>query len=225
MTSVTGNTYLDSLSNKTATAAAVAKSGDKLDQTAFLKLMTTQLQTQDPFNPVDNTQMVAQMAQFSSVAGIAEMNTSLKAISDSLSGSRIGDAASWIGRAALVTSDVATPLADGSYAGQIDLPEDATAVSISLIDANGATVHSESLGARAKGTSGFAWSGKDASGATVANGPLRLVVSAAGASGLLAADTATWTQIAGVKSPAGGSAAKLVTGLGLISPQDTLSLS
>ena len=51
-----------------------------LDQTAFLRLMTTQLNAQDPFNPMDNTQMVAQMAQFSSVAGIAEMNTALKAI-------------------------------------------------------------------------------------------------------------------------------------------------
>mgnify|MGYP001544835634 CR=1 FL=1 len=56
-----------------------------LDQTAFLKLMTTQLQAQDPFNPMDNTAMVAQMAQFSSVAGISEMNTSLKAIADQIS--------------------------------------------------------------------------------------------------------------------------------------------
>lgn len=55
-----------------------------LDQTAFLKLMTTQLQAQDPFNPMDNTQMVAQMAQFSSVAGISEMNTSLKSIADQI---------------------------------------------------------------------------------------------------------------------------------------------
>ena len=77
----------------------------KLDQNAFLRLMTTQLKEQDPFNPIDNTQMVAQMAQlkeqdpfdpvdntamvaqmaqFSSVAGISEMNTSLKAIADQI---------------------------------------------------------------------------------------------------------------------------------------------
>jgi flagellar basal-body rod modification protein FlgD len=67
--------------------------------------MTTQLTTQDPFNPVDNTQMVAQMAQFSQVAGIAEMNSSLKAIVASLGGGRFADAASWIGRAMLVESD------------------------------------------------------------------------------------------------------------------------
>lgn len=61
-----------------------AGSGDKLDQTSFLRLMTTQLKEQDPFNPVDNTQMVAQMAQFSSVAGISEMNVSLKSIANQI---------------------------------------------------------------------------------------------------------------------------------------------
>jgi flagellar basal-body rod modification protein FlgD len=72
----------------TSAAATVVQpnsiSNAQLDQTAFLRLMTTQLKEQDPFNPMDNTQMVAQMAQFSSVAGISEMNSSLKAISTQL---------------------------------------------------------------------------------------------------------------------------------------------
>ena len=53
----------------------------KLGQTDFLRLMTTQLKQQDPLSPVDNQAMVAQMAQFSSVAGISEMNVALKSIS------------------------------------------------------------------------------------------------------------------------------------------------
>lgn len=61
-----------------------AGSGKTLDQTAFLRLMTTQLKSQDPFDPVDNQQMVAQMAQFSSVAGISEMNVSLSSIADQI---------------------------------------------------------------------------------------------------------------------------------------------
>lgn len=52
----------------------------KLGQTDFLRLMTTQLKQQDPLAPVDNQAMVAQMAQFSSVAGISEMNIALKDI-------------------------------------------------------------------------------------------------------------------------------------------------
>lgn len=57
----------------------------QLNQTDFLRLMTTQLKEQDPFNPVDNQAMVAQMAQFSSVAGISEMNSSLRSIADQIS--------------------------------------------------------------------------------------------------------------------------------------------
>lgn len=56
----------------------------QLGQTDFLRLMSTQLQQQDPFNPVDNQAMVAQMAQFSSVSGISEMNVSLKGIGDQI---------------------------------------------------------------------------------------------------------------------------------------------
>jgi flagellar basal-body rod modification protein FlgD len=56
----------------------------KLGQTDFLRLMTTQLKEQDPFSPVDNQAMVAQMAQFSSVAGISEMNASLKSMTEQM---------------------------------------------------------------------------------------------------------------------------------------------
>jgi flagellar basal-body rod modification protein FlgD len=56
----------------------------QLGQSDFLRLMTTQLSAQDPFDPVDNQEMVAQMAQFSSVAGISEMNVSLQSIADQI---------------------------------------------------------------------------------------------------------------------------------------------
>ncbi|PZQ24182.1 MAG: flagellar hook capping protein [Sphingopyxis macrogoltabida] len=59
-------------------------SGMQLGQTDFLRLMTAQLAQQDPFNPVDNQQMVAQMAQFSSLAGVTETNQTLQLISQQL---------------------------------------------------------------------------------------------------------------------------------------------
>ena len=59
-------------------------SGTQLGQSDFLRLMTAQLTAQDPFNPVDNQQMVAQMAQFSSLAGVTETNATLQQISEQL---------------------------------------------------------------------------------------------------------------------------------------------
>ena len=66
-------------------AAAPARSGfAALGQGDFLKLMTEQLKLQDPFAPVDNKEMLAQMAQFSSLAGISTVNDTLRAISTKL---------------------------------------------------------------------------------------------------------------------------------------------
>jgi flagellar basal-body rod modification protein FlgD len=197
---------------------------NQVDQTTFLKLLTTQMQQQDPFNPVDQTQMVAQMAQFSATAGIAEMNQSMKQMASDMAASRLGDASGWIGRAALVKSDVATPFSDGSYAGTITFPQDVTNAAVSLVDANGQTVYSNTLGAQGAGELAFHWDGKDANGNVVANGPLQVRVSAVDAKGTVTPDTATWTLVNAVQSPATGTS-QLVTALGLISPSDALRLS
>lgn len=55
-----------------------------LGETDFLALMTTQLKQQDPFEPVDNQAMIAQMAQFSSLSGISQMNDTLSSIADQI---------------------------------------------------------------------------------------------------------------------------------------------
>lgn len=210
--------------SSSSTTANKAKNQNTVDQTTFLKLLTTQMQQQDPFNPVDNTQMVAQMAQFSSTAGIAEMNQSLKSMASDIAASRLGDASGWIGRAALVQSDVAAPLNDGSYAGSVTFPKDVTNATLSLVDGNGQTVYSETLGPQKAGELSFNWTGKDDAGNPVANGPLKLKVSAVDADGVITPDSSTWTMINAVQSPAAGTT-QLVTGLGLISPSDAQRLS
>jgi flagellar basal-body rod modification protein FlgD len=219
-------TAIDSLNAANTTLpSATGNPAAGLDQNAFLRLMTTQLTTQDPFNPVDNTQMVAQMAQFSQVAGIAEMNRNLQTIAASLGGNRLGDAASWIGRSMLVESDVATPLRDGSYAGEIELPEDAEQVTVSLVDETGAVVRTIDLGSQAAGPLAFGWDGRDDSGEMVGGAPLRVVVNARAGGTAIDTGIATWTTIGGIQSPASGGASRLVTGLGLLAPETAIRLA
>lgn len=196
-----------------------------MGQAEFLRLMTTQLTTQDPFNPVDNTAMVAQMAQFSQVAGIAEMNRSLQTIAAGLGGNRLSDAASWIGHSMLVESDIATPLRDGSYAGEFTLEDPADNVTVSFVDANGAVVHTQDLGQRDEGATAFSWDGKNEAGETVAGGPLRMVVTATRGGQTSNIETATWTSIGGIQSPANGGESRLVTGLGLLTPDQAIRLA
>lgn len=74
--------------NPVTTGSALTRTAtpDKqtLGQADFIRLMTTQMKMQDPLEPVDNKEMIAQMAQFSSLSGIENINTTLKAISAQL---------------------------------------------------------------------------------------------------------------------------------------------
>ena len=226
MTVSTGNSYLDSLSNSAATAAAKAsKSNQTIDQSGFLKLLTTQLQTQDPTAPTDTNAMTQQMATFSQVAGIAEMNQSMKSMVANMSASRFGDASGWIGRAALISGNVATQASNGAYAGQINLPSDAKDVTISLVNSGGQTIYSKDLGQKSAGDVSWAWDGKDNAGNATSDGALQVLVTGVGADGkALNPTNATWNEIQSVKSPASGTT-QLITGLGGISPADVLQLS
>jgi flagellar basal-body rod modification protein FlgD len=206
-----------------AAGAPVTKPAGSMDQSDFLRLMTTQLTTQDPFNPVDNTQMVAQMAQFSQVAGIAEMNASLKTLVDSLGAGRVGDMSGWIGRSVLVSSDTAAALPDGSYAGEIALSKDADQLSLSLVAADGSIAHSEDLGPRQAGSVPFSWDGKGLDGSSVP-GPLKLVVTASAGAETVQTATAAWTRIGGIQSPASGAATRLLTPLGALAPDAAIRL-
>lgn len=73
----TGLRTADQTAAASAAAATAKKGRTTLDQSDFLRLMTAQLKNQDPTKPIDNTEFVAQMAQFSTVTGISETNTSL----------------------------------------------------------------------------------------------------------------------------------------------------
>lgn len=210
---------------KTNTAAvnaalgATGTSNSTLDQTAFLKLFTTQLKNQDPFEPMDNSQMVAQMAQFSSVAGISEMNSALKNISTELSSSRIAAASSWIGRSMLVKSNVATPDKAGQYGGQFTLGADSGKVSVDLIDGSGNVLKTLDLGAQAKGDVSWYWDGTDGAGNRLSSDAVRVRVN-----GGAATNAATWASIAGVQSPADASQTKLLTPLGTFAPEDAIKI-
>jgi hypothetical protein len=136
-----------------------------MDQKDFLRLMTTQLTTQDPFNPVDNTQMVAQMAQFSQVAGIAEMNKSLAEVAAALA--RAGSPTRRAGSAGRCWSraDVATPLRDGAYAGEIDAARGCRPGQRSASSTTRAPSSTARTSAPQKaGALAFAWDGKGPNG-------------------------------------------------------------
>ena len=75
---------VSSVTSAAQSAAAKSVQSQTLGQADFIRLMTTQMRLQDPLEPVDNKEMIAQMAQFSSLSGIENINSTLKAISAQL---------------------------------------------------------------------------------------------------------------------------------------------
>ena len=71
-------------SGAAATPRPAGRGFDALGQADFVRLLTVQMQQQDPFDPVDNKEMLAQMAQFSSLAGLNDVNSTLQQISAKL---------------------------------------------------------------------------------------------------------------------------------------------
>jgi len=123
----------------------------------FLKLMTTQLQNQDPFAPVDNADFIAQMAQFSTVTGITSMDQSIKSISDQLSEMRIASTTQLMGHSVLVPGKYARPDKEGIISGVVDLPETAGNLNIIFENSDGQVLHQDALGMQKAGLVGFEW--------------------------------------------------------------------
>ncbi len=133
-------------------------------QNQFLKLLTTQLNNQDPLNPMDNSQVTSQLAQISTVTGVGQLNASFSALQSSLLSSQMLQGASLIGQHVLVPGQ-SLSLAKGSAVGGVSLAGAADSVTVSITDAAGRPMRTLDLGAaKAGGTVSFGWDGKDSSG-------------------------------------------------------------
>ena len=130
---------------------------DTLGQSDFLKLMTTQLQNQDPFAPMENGDFIAQMAQFSTVTGITEMSNNMKALNDKIDSFRIATASQYLGHSVLVPGNVVRPNGNNEINGVIDLPNATTKLQVFFQKENGEIINQLDLGGQSRGLVGFAW--------------------------------------------------------------------
>lgn len=154
-----------------------AKPKDRLQQDDFLKLMTTQLANQDPFKPLESGDFMTQMAQFSSVQGIQDLQKSFTSFADAMIPSQSLQSASLVGRKVLVPASGGV-LTDQGLSGAFDLPAGASEVSVKILDAAGALVKEFSLGAKDTGVSRYKWDGTSNAGEPMPPGPYRVDVTA-----------------------------------------------
>ncbi len=168
--------------NTTANTATGSATGLNADFTMFLKLLTTQMQNQDPLSPMDTSQYTQQLVQYSQVEQSMSQTSTLKDILATLGTQNLTQASSLIGRAVEVNSPVAglsdTQAAQWSWT----TPRTATSIVATISDSTGKVVDTRTV--EVKGDQGtLAWDGLTSDGKEMASGKYTLSIKALDASG------------------------------------------
>jgi flagellar basal-body rod modification protein FlgD len=149
---------LDQYSNTTKNADKVKS--NEMGQDEFLKLMIAELNNQNPLDPQDNGEFIAQLAQFSTVEGLDKLNTTTESMSDGMRSSQALQASSLVGQSVIVEgNEMGLLLNKGIVSSYSDLPESATDLKLTIEDENGQLLEQFSLGNHAEGEMSIRWDG------------------------------------------------------------------
>ncbi|MEJ2630751.1 MAG: flagellar hook assembly protein FlgD [Acidihalobacter sp.] len=198
-----------------STSSGVSGTG-ALGEDAFLKLMVTEIQNQDPTKPVDSQSFLAQLAQFSSVTGIQNLQKTVTNLAGSLTTSQSLQAASLVGHNVLVPAKQAELPASGGLSGAVDVSTAAQRVVVGVYSASGQLVKQIDLGAQSAGLAGFTWDGTDSNGTPMPAGTYAIRAEAAVDGKAEAMDTLASTRVNSVTlgSNGGSITLGLADGLG-----------
>lgn len=170
VTSVNNNSGADVLNSVTKKSSTEA-------QDRFLKLLVTQLQNQDPMNPMDNAQMTSQIAQINTVNGITQLNETMNAVASQIVATQNIQAAGLIGKSVEVVSDRIVKT-DGKADITLALPLGADSVTVTVFNEAGLPVRVFEMGKQEPGRATAVWDGKANDGQMLADGKYRIEVAA-----------------------------------------------
>ncbi len=140
---------------------------EELGRTAFLELMIAQISNQDPLEPAKNEAFIAQLAQFSSVEGIQNLNESMDQLVGSLRAGMTMDAAGLVGRNVLIPTNQTALNNQGGIGGVVEIDSPASDVTVEVVNGQGQVVYRNNFGARAEGEFRFNWDGLSENGEPV----------------------------------------------------------
>jgi flagellar basal-body rod modification protein FlgD len=145
---------------KTASGSTTSTKADTSATDRFLKLLVTQMQNQDPLNPMDNAQVTSQMAQISTVSGISDLNTTMSGLNAQFVQLQAVQGASLVGHdVTLVGNQLDVTTDSGVGVGGFELASSADSVKVQVMDGAGTVLETLNLGAQPAGMNGFSWKG------------------------------------------------------------------
>jgi flagellar basal-body rod modification protein FlgD len=190
---VTATSSIPTTDNSIAATAANSSISDasiselSMDKQDFLTLLLTQLQFQDPLNPQDPAEFVSQLAQFSSLEQLINVNSKLDDFSTTIaslqSTDQMGQAVALLGKTIKAQGNIFQ--VNSGEAGDVScvLGGDASKVTVSIYNSSGTLVRTLEMGSQSGGEVDISWDTKDNSGNKVPDGTYSYKVNAVDASG------------------------------------------
>ena len=167
---------LNQTNNEFNTALSKQK-GSSLDKDSFMLLLVTQFKYQDPLNPMDDKEFIAQMAQFSSLEQLMNLNTSMESLTTATNNQQMINATSYIGKQVTISGNSIGKTTDETTKEttitrfRYSPADNTVGGTITVRDADNNAVYVEELSAKNKGTTyEFLWSGKNTDGTVAGDG-------------------------------------------------------
>lgn len=222
---LTTTTPTSATSTSSSTAAAAANSASQVSEQEFMQLLMAQMQHQDPTQPMDNTQMVSQLAQFSALEQQTNTNSILQSMQTEQNGSMNMTNSTLIGKSVTVNDANVSIATQGiGTAVSFGLPQAASAVTVTITDSSGNTVKTMNLGAMAAGSQSVNWNGLSNANVAQPAGTYQVSVTAT-ANGAAITPTQQTTSTVSSVSFAGGTTVLNLANGATASPSNLMSIN
>jgi len=183
MTVVSNSGILGQYEAQQAAAASPNAHKTSMDQADFLKILTAQLNQQDPMNPMDDKDMTAQLTQFSSLQTLNEISTGIKSLVSAQNQGSMLNAVGFIGKSVKADGYNLSKSGDSSSTVYYSLGESVANMQVNIYAQDGSLVRTDAIGAKQAGEFQYNWDGKDANGTALPDGTYGVAIIAEDASG------------------------------------------
>jgi flagellar basal-body rod modification protein FlgD len=197
MTTTISSSVLSTMNSTDTTADSTASASEEL-QDQFLTLLTTQLQNQDPTDPMDNSEMVSQLAQISTISSIEDLGTTADSISSQISASESLQASALVGNGVLIDGNTIKVASGEATAFGVTLDSDADTVSVTISDSSGNVVRTLEEDDMSAGTQSLSWDGLQDDGTTAADGAYTFTVTATADDAAVTSTALNYALVTGV---------------------------
>lgn len=161
---------ISTISGYPSAAPATASGSSELNQNTFLRLLTTQLQNQDPTNPMSNEDFIAQLAQFSSLEQLQGVNSQLNNLNLVNTSMNNASMVNLLGQEVVAVSDTFHYSGEGDQKISFMNSNEVSGGTVTITDENGKVVDTITLGAMDQGEHSVTWDGKGSSGEQLPEG-------------------------------------------------------